>query len=197
MKYIELTAQTDPEDINWAINNIMHVIHGILSKYDISNIGVSFPEYSENNLGSIVRIFGNEDNLMRVVDNDGIQTLIKRNMVNMEIDEVPSNATYVQYKRSRIDLLKGNTRNSRYQQKIGYLKGKGVVVDSDIRKEIKDRMRKETPKYPFIGTASKSTGGCKFMLYVKKVVHVEQIPVKMGEYTSYGLSKNGSCVPEF
>lgn len=100
MKYAEYSANLYADDTNYCVSRFMQIFHGILRSEHSLNIGVSFPELTNQSVGHVIRLFGSESELSRVMNDTSIVELMHRFMVipkTMEPKPIPDNSERIRY----------------------------------------------------------------------------------------------------
>lgn len=159
-----------------------------IEKVDFIRFGLSFPNYHKGlyELDYTIRVFAPEREDLESLD---LKTKLMRVKDYLKIGGIlntPDDTNYSVFKRkqvkSSIERLakRGVTRGAYPNYEIAF---------SELKKK-----GKQLSKLPYIFVNSTSSGQNRLRLFIDKDTsqnHVE------GKYTSYGLSKEGSTVPDF
>lgn len=180
--YIDIRLWDNPEiSPQILLNMLFEKIHLILADQKRTDVGISFPEIS-NNLGKIMRLHGGRDALSAVVSHRFFKSM--RDYADVgEIAKIPSDAGFCNV--NRVQAKSGVERLRRRR-----IKRHGISEEQAI-KDIPDTAA-ETLDLPFIILNSRSTGQ-KFRLYVRQS-SCEQS--RQGEFSAYGFSSTAT-VPLF
>jgi len=160
-------------------STLMIILHGI-NKRKLGVLGLSLPEYNEENLGDIFRIISfNKNNLIEYIHHPIIQLLIKTQAV--------TNASIIESVNSKNEIR--FIRDRRYdRRRIGHWVNQGYSEN-----EAKERITMLNEiKEPLHFIWMRSNNGNLFKIYIRK----ESTPNRLdGLFNSYGLSKEGATVP--
>ena len=180
--YIEIEIKPNPDiTLNFIMSILIKKIHEsfILNK---QNLGISFPFYAKN-LGSKVRIFGDEASLTKFNSKVTINN-ISSYLVIKPINKVPDNVSYGRFIRVRT------------KTKASVIKR--AIVRKNIDKERANSLYKNFIEraltIPFINYHSSSTNQYT-KIFIKFVDNCEKN--NTNEFSSFGLSKGDSVVPIF
>ena len=157
---------------------------------DNVRIGLALPEYHTDHPGDVLRLIGTENDLQALL------VQLRENRIDdyaaiQPIAPVPENVRrYACYQRVR-PLGKPSQSECRRKEKHWRQKG---VTDDEIRRRLKDRQSQKAVVGPYFTVESSSTGQKSIPVYIQKMM--TDTP-QTGTFTAYGLSRNGSTVPEF
>ena len=160
-------------------SSIMVILHGI-NKRQEGCLGLSFPEFSDESLGNVIRVIGyNKNELLQFKRHPLIQLLSKNQTVEISsILECPAGDSELRFIRDR--------RHDR--RTIGHWTNLGLSErEAEERIAMLDAI--EDPLH-YIWIRSKS--GHLFKIYIRKEMSAQRHD---GCFNSYGLSSNGVTVP--
>lgn len=199
------TLEPSNSEIYFAHSRILQALH--LYNWEHNGVlGVSFPQYyydgastKNGGLGRVVRIFSDGGHLERFLASDAIKPVILGGLVRpgSSVLQTPSSTNHVRYIRVRdemsaapsSEILRTEARLRRRREE-----GKNQMTDDDFlrrREALLKRSRALT--HPFVRLASVSNHHC-FALFIKKE---EAETAVAGVFSSYGLSRHLSTVPDF
>jgi len=181
--YIDVKIKTD---IAWQesllLNKVYKKLHETLYMLESNDIGVSFPEYHIK-LGSIIRIHGTKEALLKLQDTKWLNELTGFCDV-MVIKKIPNkidgyrNLSYFHPKMTNAKLRRLIKRNS---------------IPPDDIESYKEKMHEQSLLNPYIEFREDSKKQ-KRRLYIKISDLIEK-PIK-GGFNKYGLSNNAT-IPSF
>ena len=175
--YVEITI-LDTDNKNHILSKLYSNVHGFINN---KNIGVSFPNYNNKNLGNKIRIFSNTKNKL---DNFKFSEALSDYVQCTKILNTPDNVKkYCIYKKVNLK------QNKDYLVKR-CSKRKGISLNDAY--ELYCDFAFQHSSSPYITLKSKSTGK-NFRIYINKIPTNN---LNFNNYSNYGLS-NDSCVPEF
>lgn len=162
-------------------NSLMSALH-IAIVDSGENIGVSFPEVTENHLGSVLRVHGTQESLIKL----GFSWVSKSNVMEhvtfTDMKEIPENVTYVSFRRLRPMFTESKLKN---------LLKKKPLSEDEIH-DYKIKIRTEIIDAPFVKLKSHSNKN-HFQIFIGAYTKDSCGECK---FDSYGFSKN-SAVPVF
>ena len=173
--------RTPPVDIlrSNTASTIMVILHGI-NKREEGTLGLSFPEYSDDNLGNVIRIISyNQNDLIHFKRHPIVQLLKKNNSVHI------SNITDCSGQRSEFRFMRDRRHDRRT---VGHWTNQGLS-ESDAEERIA-MLDDITDPLHYIWMRSKS--GHLFKIYIRKEISEQRHD---GCFTNYGLSSSGVTVP--
>ncbi len=183
--YIDIKVRKNPEIAPQVIlNTLFEKVHLILAEQKRSDVGISFPEFSEKgeHLGNILRLHGSLDALQDIGEHRFVRHM-KDYADFGRVKKVPAVQKF--FIVSRVQAKSSPERLRRR-----YMKRHGLTAEQAAEK-IPDSAA-EMLVLPFISLNSISTGQ-KFRLFVR---HTETPEFSGGEFSTYGFSKTAT-VPKF
>lgn len=179
-KYFDIVIKADKEYQAQLMAELMRQLHGILSGLGehAPNIALSFPYHQhglrqdQTQMGHIVRVVGDQLSVLQIHRHGAIGYLAESGFFRIkEIEDVPDDAVEVRFVRDRL--------------KEKYAKVRKLYPD----------VKHETDNicYPYVDLRSQSNKK-NFKLYVRMEKAESRVD---GQYSTYGLSKEGSTVPFF
>ena len=160
-------------------STILVILHGI-NKRQEGALGLSFPNYSDDNLGNVIRVVSyNRNDLLSFKRHPLIQLLQK----NQSVDMKP--VSHCSESHSEIRFI----RDRRYdRRRVGHWTNLGLTErEAEERISILDEIN-EPLHYIWI----RSKSGHLFKIYIRKEVSHQRHD---GSFSSYGLSSSGVTVP--
>jgi CRISPR-associated endonuclease Csy4 len=188
--YLELRAipQIEITEVN-VINQVMQSLHQIIVNYQ-GNIAVSFPLYNVyKTLGGVIRLFGTEDELLKIEADIQRQSSINDYVILMPISKVPFTGKYLRLK--RIQGKNQHTLRRTLKRTQERLSAQGKWSEK-VKQDIIKKWSHFHLQYPHLHMHSKSSGQ-KFILWIKQEKCLEPAS---GIFNSYGLSQTAT-VPDF
>ncbi|MBE0380308.1 MULTISPECIES: type I-F CRISPR-associated endoribonuclease Cas6/Csy4 [Pseudoalteromonas] len=181
--YCEIKVLPDPEASEPVlVNNLMSKFHRILVKLQMTDIGVSFPNYAET-LGNTVRFHCNEQSLNKLLQTNWLKGLRDYCEVS-SILPIPSNVQFCIVSRVQAKSVFNKRKRS---------VAKGWLTEDEAAVKVGDTQQKRL-KLPFLLINSSSTQQNNVKLFINHG-ELQQTPIS-GEFNSYGLSKTAT-VPWF
>lgn len=157
----------------------------IIKIYGKGKIGIAFPEYSSKGFGRKIRLFANDSEVLATASILHALDIYADYVTITEIQPLPDKPLkYIMYCRYHPDGSPGQ-KARRFAKRH-----EGVTVEEALM-FMKPRKNKALP---YTQMYSKTTNH-RFKLFVEK--RESPIPNNSIEYTSYGLSMNGSTVPDW
>ncbi|PHR25928.1 MAG: type I-F CRISPR-associated endoribonuclease Cas6/Csy4 [Desulfotalea sp.] len=183
--YFEVRLLLDPEFRESTLMNVVFSkLHRALVEQRNGCVGVSFP-HSRKTLGDILRLHGNDDDLMQLAGMKWLTVLTDYTHISAVLP-VPAEHRYCVVR--RVQSKSNIERLYRRSVKKGWL----TKVDAEIKKrEINNK--EYNLKYPFVSIKSSSTGQM-FKLFIQQGEVVEM--PQAGSFSAYGLSAKAT-VPWF
>ena len=162
-----------------AASTLMVILHGI-NKRQSGPLGFSFPQFSEDSLGNIIRLVSYDASQLKgFINNPVIQLLEKNRSVSINsIRENENSGKECCFIRDR----RPDRRKMGHWIRSGYSEEE-AMEKINLQSEISDPLH-------FIWMRSKT--GHLFKLYIRKEVYTHR---QDGAFNSYGLSKAGVTVP--
>lgn len=187
--YFELRAipQIELTEV-MVINQLMQGLHQVLINHQ-GKIGICFPNYTQNQrktLGGIIRLFGQESELITVKNELSKLTIINDYAVIFDVKTVPKVVHgYLSVSRVR---TKGQSALRRAEKRLSQ-QGKW---SSEVQNKMITKWGNINLNYPHCHLTSSSTGQ-RFILWIKQ--QQRAIP-KEGVFNCYGMSQSAT-VPSF
>jgi CRISPR-associated endonuclease Csy4 len=182
--FLEIRLLSDPEfPPNVLLNVLYGKLHQALAARSGNNIGISFPDFGKNGLGTRMRLHG------MAVD---LEILMAQNwMVGLrdhtEVGQVLPVGKIVGYRIVRRVQAKSNPE--RLRRRLTARKG---ITAEQAREAIPDSAA-ERVNFPYVVVNSRTTGQ-QFRLFVEHLP-LQENPVE-GPFSAYGLSSSGT-IPWF
>lgn len=155
--------------------------------YGKERIGISFPEYNDKGFGRIIRLFSADKTILETADIKKSLTCYLDYVLVSDIQPLPNdkNIKYIMYCRYHPD------ESPRQKARRFAMRHEGVAFDEALlfMKTRKNKVLPYTRMYSM-------TTSQRFKLIVERR-ESENTQLNTDEYTSYGLSYNGSVVPEW
>ncbi|MRI34281.1 type I-F CRISPR-associated endoribonuclease Cas6/Csy4 [Endozoicomonas sp. OPT23] len=160
-------------------STIMVILHGI-NKRQEGALGLSFPEYSDESLGNLIRVVSYDKNDLTNFKRHPLIQLLKK---NQSVDIPPIRESTEQQSELRFIRDRRNDRRI-----IGHWTNLGLSEkEAEEKISVLDKI---TDPLHYIWIRSKS--GHLFKIYIRK----ESSPQRHdGSFSSYGLSSAGATVP--
>lgn len=188
--YIEFVTDDRHASIGSCISRVMTMLHGVMRHTGV-NLGVSFPELSDDVIGSKVRVFGDVESLNTVLANPQIQDACRRSVCSLSVYvpcEVPAGATASCYVAERD--VQANI-NATFNRKLARFNRRH---SEPMSKEDQTRLRlhlvNKARRLPYFTV--KSRHGV-YPIYVTKREKVTEGNV----FNSFGLGNMGGVVYDF
>lgn len=155
-------------------SNTFRLIHDLFHGHvsgDENFLAISYPEYQCNDLdcrlGNRIRAVGNEKDLVELSENPAVKRLLLQNMIAVgEITTIPDNHINVRFVRDRT-LDKAKKLEKETGEKASFI------------------------KMPFFERKSKKNKYAH-KVFIRKELSMDPV---VGQYSSFGLSKDGTTVP--
>jgi CRISPR-associated endonuclease Csy4 len=178
--YIEINAK-NAQSLKCAMQFIHMQLHSLQTSIGTQQIGISFPLYQQNRIGNRIRLFCRDESLLTTFcrefnELDGVTI--------SDVTVVPRDAGYGRF--TRIQVKSSNKRLARRKSKRDNIDLQAAIDYFSNRTESRCAL-------PNLLLESKSTAQ-KFPMFIGFQLCEKS---KNDEFTSYGLSKNGSTVPIF
>lgn len=165
------------------MNTLFGALHLVLAKGGYRNVGISFPELQDKNLGSRLRIHGSKEALRNLEATNWWSGM--RDYIDLsEVNRVPQGIKFRK-------VLRIQTKSSPERLRRRLEKRHGITPE-EAKRKIPDSVAKKI-ELPFLQIVSKSTGH-KFRLFFQHGPLMDK--EQTGSFNSYGLSTGGS-IPWF
>lgn len=164
------------------MNELFNKFHLNMVYFRLNSVGVSFPK-RQKNLGKLLRLHGNKEDLEKFMSKPWIGSIIDHIAIS-PIREVPSKTEHcivkrLQPKSSRSRLLRRSLR-------------KGWITEEEAHKKL-EIQKDEVTNLPYLRLRSHSSGE-RFCLFIEH--GPKQNSPSLGEFSFYGLS-SVATVPVF
>jgi CRISPR-associated endonuclease Csy4 len=174
--YIEITVLPDLEaDASFLMNNLSSKLHAVLGQVTEGKVGVSFPYYSLNNLGSKLRIHGSAEMIKKLMAQSWLKGLRDYCQCSALLT-APANAKQRYFARRQL-----KSAHNKFKRSVS----RGRLTKEEALDKISSQPQKRLD-LPFLQLTSR---GSKQVMKV----FVEQGPVvdqpTKGNFNSYGLSR--------
>lgn len=176
--YVDITFKPDPDfPISVLMNAAFSKLHKALVALELSRVGVSFPQHSQERrwLGEVIRMHGKQEQL-KVVQEHEVFKSIRELIAFSQVLSVPDN---VQHRIVRRIQVKSSAERLRRR----YIKRHDV--DAAKAREIIPDSAERFSELPYL-TLQSSSSRQRFKLFLEHGELLES-PVD-GEFSAYGLS---------
>lgn len=181
--YIEIKIDSNPDITQ---NFIMSILFKKIHESFIStkqNLGISFPHYSNKNLGDKLRIFGDIKALNTFITALNVKNIVSYLTIS-NVEEIPENVSYAKFIRTRT--------NSKQALMHRAIKRRGVTLEK--ADSLYANFNEKILNLPFVNYFSTST-----KQNLKIFIRYEENSKfnTSSEFSSFGLSTGESFVPIF
>jgi CRISPR-associated endoribonuclease Cas6/Csy4 subtype I-F len=192
--YIDIKTTKIANAVLLDTKKIYQKMHSIIGKSE-GKIGVSFPDWSDEEIGSNIRFFGPEEQLQFISRSSWLNNYAEIGILVMSrIKIVPNVNQYIRFFRNRKIEKKGEAYFHRIKKRsISYFEKNNIPI-----KEVK--LPKEyiiQDKFHSIKMKSISTNQDNFGIYIMKETFGKNDFKETAKFSSYGLCQPGIGVPDF
>lgn len=181
--YLELQLLPDPEfPSSLLMNALFAKLHRALVLHGQNDIGISFPDYEQRNLGQRIRLHGNLTSLTKLTGQPWLQGM-RDHCASSGIQPVPANTQHCIVRRVQVKSSPERLRRRRI--------ARGATPEQALH-AIPD-CAAERLRLPFITLNSQSSGQ-RFLLFIEQLKPQETLST--GSFNAYGLSSTAT-VPWF
>lgn len=162
------------------------VLHGFMHNYNLNNIGVTFPEWSEDNVGhSIAMVSSEASELTTYCRQKPMQIMRSHKLIEIEeVKDVPDNLPRIQFRRSleaERDSLGDKKKRTRRAIKRARQRGEEYIYDTF-------QFNEDLPHHHRIPISSKTTDN-EFNLLIERIYPVDSSYTQNeSPFGRYGLS---------
>ena len=175
-----------------SINSIMSRLHGYMRSNGV-NLGVGFPEYTLERLGTKVRVFGTKDELQQLLSNDGIENGVAESLFSLSVYSPKlvelDGSRKVRFIAAR--SMNGNVDNGLERKRRRFEKRHGRDMPQSDLNSMKLSLLNKTSCLPYF---TRKSCGKTYPIYVEKAAVNESLPQI---FNSHGLGNGGGCVYNF
>ena len=192
--YIEIKVTKIAKVVNLDTKKIYQKMHSIIGKSE-GKIGVSFPDWSDVEIGSQIRFFGPEEQLQFISRSSCLNNYAENGFLVMSrIKMVPDVNQYVRFYRNRKIEKKGEAYFLRIKKRsISYFEKNNIPV-----KEVKQPKEYNIQeKFHSIKMKSISTNQDNFGIHIMKESFGKNDFKETAKFSSYGLCQPGMGIPDF
>ncbi len=187
--YIEFVTNDKHSSIGNCVSCLMTMLHGFM-RHNKCNIGVSFPNMSDNFIGDKVRVFGSPEQLTQVLNNHQIQNACKRSICSLSVyipTRVPTDKKAIRYIAAR-DV--GKKISTLFKQKTSrFTRRHGHEMAIGAQQKLKLHLVNKAQELPYF-TVKNEKG--LYPIHINKAEIIEK-----GEFNSFGLGNQGGSVYDF
>lgn len=180
------------DDSSTSMNSIMNRLHGYMRSNGV-NLGVGFPEYVLDRLGTKVRVFGSYDELQYLLVNDGIKDGVEKSLFMLTVYSPKlvdlENARKVRFVAAR--NMVGNIEKELERKQRRYEKRNNCVMSESAVNNMKMKLLNKIRCLPYF---TRKNDGKTYPIFVEKVEVDETKPY---EFNSHGLGNSGGYVYNF
>ena len=176
-------------NIELLIGRCLFILHGFIKKHDLSDLGVSFPRWSESSIGSVIAFVHHDIRLLKTFKLQGyFQDMVACGFFEVsEVTQVPDTCPEVRFKRNQ--LIKKNNPNE-IKRRLKRLR-KRAEERGQIFTPNKLVAPREFDRYHLIYVQSNSTNS-NAVLYIQKEQFDGECEFNQN-FNSYGLATNEKC----
>lgn len=181
--YLEIQLLPDPEfPSSLLMNALFAKLHKAMVLHGTNDIGISFPDYGQRNLGQRLRLHGSLLSLTKLAEQSWLQGM-RDHCTSSGILPVPANTQYCIVRRVQAKSNPERLRRRRIARGATAEQALQAIPDSTA-----ERLR-----LPFITLNSQSSGQ-RFLLFIEQLK--PQATPSPGTFSAYGLS-NTATIPWF
>jgi CRISPR-associated endoribonuclease Cas6/Csy4 subtype I-F len=180
------------DDSSTSINSIMNRLHGYM-RSNCVNLGVGFPEYCLDRLGTKVRVFGSSDELQHLLFNDEIESGVEKSLFTLSVYSPKlvdlENVRKVRFVAARNMI--GNIEKELGRRQKRYEKRNNCVMSESALNNMKMNLLNKVRYLPYF---TRKSNGKTYPIFVEKVAVDKAMPY---EFNSHGLGNSGGYVYNF
>lgn len=195
--YIEIKNTRIGVFLKKDIRDIYRNFHGYVGKCE-GKIGVSFPEWSEKDIGNSIRFFGRKEELQFISDTDWLSQWNEKSFIDLgRIREIPKIVYWVRFYRNRKQEKEfGEKYFDRIQKRKWSYYAKNHIAWKASQKQENTRYTAQVSHY--FTLQSESTKQERFSVNILREEHKEGYVWDSSlRFSSFGLGQSGLRVPEF